>query len=47
VSDVEAGDAGEQEKAYYMEISRTVMDAIEQLRRQSQAKTEVGKKVTG
>jgi len=31
----EAGDNGEQDKAQYMEISRTVMDAIERLRRKS------------
>jgi len=41
VSDVEAGDAGEQEKAYYMEISRTVMDAIERLRRESAKREQV------
>jgi 1-acyl-sn-glycerol-3-phosphate acyltransferase len=36
----EAGENGEQEKAYYMEISRKVMDAIEQLRHESQAKIQ-------
>lgn len=48
VSQVETGENGEQEKAFYMEISRKVMDAIERLRQESANRNQqLGSQVAG